>query len=161
MKVADLLHGIVIETHVESYTGKILYSDYARGRGGEKDSILNVCTKIPFIGIGAGLVRILLGIIHSVGHLLAAIFTQKKGHLFHTAKGVCEILRGSIETVPIVGRIFANVYNNSFGLPPLDFDNIGVRSWWMIKIYNPEKPDGLDHWMHNWIEFPQMYYVKA
>lgn len=150
-----LLHGMVIETNVESFTGKYLYSDFATGKA-EKNSTLNSLVKIPVIGIAAGIARIALGIIHTFGHVLAALFTFKQGHLFHASKGLCEILRGVIETIPIVGRIFANSYNSRPIYDP--FEN-GSRSWWMIKIYNPENPDGLDTWMDNWADFPACFYV--
>lgn len=150
-----LLHGMVWETDVESFTGKYLYSDFATGKA-EKDCTLNTLVKIPFVGIAAGVARVALGIIHTVGHLLGALFTFKKGHLFHASKGACEILRGVIESLPIIGRIFANTYN----FVPF-YDPDGVRTWWMIKIYNPNKPDGLDQWMDNWSTFPKCYYVKA
>ena len=156
MKLSALLHGIVVETTVPSPTGNILYSDYATVNG-QKDSLLNKCAKIPFVGIVAGIARMALGILHTLGHLFAALVTLNKGHLYHAAKGACEILRGGIEALPIIGRIFANTYNSQ-GTP---WEEDGVRSWWMIKIYNPEKPDGLDKWMRNWACFPQEYYIKA
>lgn len=157
-----LLHGMVLETNVESITGKYLYSDFATGKA-QKDTTLNNLVKFPLIGIAAGVGRVALGIIHTVGHLLAALVTLNKGHLYHAAKGMCEILRGTIETIPFVGRYFAFTYNYT---PDPDFDDFrfgpeGTRSWWMIKIYNPEKPDGLDKWMDNWSHFPKCYYVKA
>ncbi len=155
--IGGLLHGMVIETDVESFTGKYLYSDFATGRG-EKDSTLNSLAKIPFVGIAAGIARVALGILHTIGHLFAALFTLQKGHLFHAAKGACEILRGVIESTPIVGRIFANSYN-SVSITFTDFDDEGDRSWWMIKIYNPNKPDGLDLWMNDWKNYP--FYVKG
>jgi hypothetical protein len=76
----------------------------------------------------------------------------------HAAKGSCEALRGGIETIPIIGRIFANFYNSR---PLYDPVNEGARTWWMIKIYNPQQPDGLDHWMNLWQGFPQAFYVRA
>lgn len=151
-----LLHGMVWETDVESETGKGLYSDFATGNG-EKDTQLNQLVRIPFIGIVAGLARIALGIIHTVGHLVGALLTFKKGHLFHAAKGSCEILRGVIETIPVIGRIFAYSFSST---AEFDFGH-GGRSWWMIKIYNPQKPDGLDQFMNWWKEYPKCYYVKA
>lgn len=159
VKCSSLLTGIVVESTVKSYTGNFLYSDYATVRG-NKNSVLNTCAKIPIIGIFAGITRIAIGIIHTIGHLFAALITQNKGHLFHAAKGACEILRGVIETTPILGRIFANLYNSS---PPLYTEGWeeGGRSWWMIKMYNPEKPDGLDKWMGNWHTYPKELYVKA
>ena len=57
--LAGLLHGMVIETTCESVTGEALYSDFATGKG-EKNSALNTCVKIPFIGIVAGIVRVAL-----------------------------------------------------------------------------------------------------
>ncbi len=152
--VHKLLHGMVWETNVESFTGEYLYSDFAVGKG-EKDTTLNSLTQVPVVGIVAGVARVALGVIHTIGHLLAALFTLKKGHLFHAAKGACEILRGIIESIPIIGRIFANLCNASY-----DADE-GNRSWWIIKIYNPEKPDGLDQWMDNWEDFPKYFYVKS
>lgn len=156
---SKLLVGIVVETTVNSYTGNVLYSDYATGLG-EKNSFLNKCAKVPIIGIVAGVLRIVLGIIHTLGHLFAALFTQKRGHLYHAAKGLCEILRGSIEALPIMGRVFANLYNSSPALYSQNWEE-GGRSWWMIKMYNPEKPDGLDKWMNLWMDYPAYYYVKV
>lgn len=151
-----LLHGMVLETRTESITGKYLYSDFASGKA-SKDTTLNLLTKIPFVGIAAGVARVALGIIHTVGHLLAATFTFKKGHLFHAAKGGAEILRGAIEALPIIGRLFANQYNSA---PVVDMYGDGGRSWWMIKIYNPDKPDGLDIWMDLWWHFPACFQMK-
>lgn len=147
-----LLHGMVWETNVESFTGKYLYSDFAIGKA-KKDTALNNLVQIPLIGIAAGITRVALGLIHTVGHLLGALFTFKKGHLFHASKGACEILRGIIETIPVIGRLFANQYNSS--------EDGNARSWWMIKIYNPKKPDGLDKWMDNWSDFPPCFHIKA
>jgi hypothetical protein len=154
--ISSLLHGMVFETQVESITGEYLYSDFAMGKG-EKDTLLNRLVRMPFIGILAGVVRVALGIIHTVGHLLASIFTCKKGHLFHAAKGGCEILRGLIEMIPIIGRIFAGCYGAPYH-DSSDYMDIGSRAWWMIKIYNPTKPDGLDQWMDNWVGFPRCFY---
>lgn len=152
-----LLNGMVIETTAESWTGPYLYSDFATGKA-EKNNTLNTCTKIPFIGIVAGLTRIALGIIHTIGHLAVALCKQNKGHLCHAAKGTCEMLRGVIETTPIIGRIFANFYSSRPIHDPL---NEGHRSWWMIKIYHPHRPDGLDAWMNNWQQFPRAFYAKV
>lgn len=161
---SHLLRGIVVETNAESLTGSLLYSDYAdRGtqmnshipENASKDSVLNKATRIPVVGIVAGVARVALGAIHAVGHLFAALITQNKGHLWHAAKGGCEMLRGIIEAIPVVGRIFANTFSapDRCGSPD--------RSCWMIKMYNPEKPDGLDSFMHNWKTFPSTHYVKA
>lgn len=166
VKCNSLLNGIVVETTVQSYTGNILYSDFSEIPGSDnsknKNSLLNKCAKIPFVGIAAGIVRMALGIIHTLGHLFAALVTCKKGHLYHAAKGLCEILRGSIEAIPVAGRIFANLYT------PAQIQYLyqpgweeGRRTWWMIKMYNPEKPDGLDAYMHNWANFPRDMYVRV
>jgi hypothetical protein len=150
---AGLLHGMVWETRVGSITGDYLYSDFATGRA-EKDTTLNTLVKIPFLGIVAGVARVALALIHTVGHFLAALLTRKKGHLFHVAKGVCEALRGVIESIPGMGRVFTNFYSSA---GPYDYE--GARSWWMIKIYNPERPDGLDAWMNHWATFPRCFRV--
>lgn len=157
--LVGLLHGMVIETTTESWTGEYLYSDFATKYGqAEKDSQLNTIVKIPFLGIVGGIVRVALGIIHTLGHLTLAVIKQDKGHIFHASKGLCEVLRGLIESVPLIGRIFANFYNSA---PINDPFHEGSRTWWMIKIYNPQKPDGLDVWMNYWHPFPSAFYVKA
>ena len=159
--VSGLLRGMVVETNTGSFTGKYLYSDFAHYPAGigeintSKDSKLNRLAKIPFVGIVAGVARVGLGAIHTVGHLFAALFTLKKGHLFHASKGLCEMLRGTFEAIPIAGRIFTNIYSSA----PDPY--IGTCSWWMIKIYNPEKPDGLDRWMNNWENYPRHLYIQA
>lgn len=161
--VMGLLNGMVVETTAESWTGEYLYSDYATLYGAaEKDSFLNKWAKIPMLGIFVGITRIALGIIHTIGHLISYLYTQNRGHLFHAAKGCCEILRGFIEATPLIGRVFANLYNPNILLVEWDpADGNGARSWWMLKIYNPDKPDGLDKWMGNWKNFPQRSYIKA
>ncbi len=154
--VSGLLHGMVFETDVESWTGQYLYSDFATGKA-EKDTTLNTLVKIPFIGIAAAIGKVVLLVFHTLGHLCLALVTLKKGHLFHAAKGACEILRGGIEIIPIVGRIFTNAYNSTPRFDPL---GMGGRSWWMIKVYNPQKPDGLDEWMDYWVTFPKRFHVR-
>ena len=144
MPIPALIHGMVVETTAESFTGEFLYSDYVRGQY----EPLNTLACIPVIGIIAGVVRVVVGIFHTLCHLVTAFETRNKGHLYHAGKGCCEILRGVIETIPIVGRVFANLYSGD-----------GGRSWWMIKMYNPKKPDSLDAWMGYWKGFPPAYYV--
>jgi hypothetical protein len=78
-----------------------------------------------------------LAVIHSIGHLFAAILTLDKGHCYHAGKGGCEFLRGAIEATPFLGRRFANTYYEN-GL------------WWMLKIYNPNRPDSLDRHTGKW-----------
>lgn len=65
----------------------------------------------------------------------------------HALKGVCEIGRGLIEATPIVGRIFANLNHAS-----------GSRTWWIIKICNPEQPDPLDCAYYGWDRSAQNAY---
>lgn len=152
--MSALLLGVVVESKTpEGWTGEYLYSDFAIQNGlVQKNSLLNNLSQIPFIGILAGLGRIALGIIHSVGHLLAYFGNMDKGHIYHAAKGGCEILRGSLEAIPILGRIFSWLY-----MAPLS----NGRCWWMIKMYNPSSPDGLDRFMGNWTGWksrvPQLY----
>lgn len=149
----NLLQGIVVETRAESLTGHYFYSD--RMHSDEPTSIeiqpfLNQLSTINIIGIAAGIIRMALAIIHCIGHLFATILTFNKGHLFHVAKGGCEFLRGFIEAIPFIGRIFANVYYHH-------------GEWWIIKIYNPMRPDTLDEYANNWDSFkenrPSAYFV--
>lgn len=142
MILSALLIGIVVENNTPSFTGKYLYSDFAIENGVTlKNSMLNHLSQVPFIGILAGVMRIALGIIHSIGHLFAYLLSLNKGHLYHVAKGGCEILRGGIESIPLIGRIFSWLYI---------FPSRNARCWWMIKLYNPNSPDGLDRFMRNW-----------
>jgi hypothetical protein len=141
-------HQVVVETTIESWTGPFLYSDYSTENGQAdyprfyaQDSLLNKAVRLPFVGIFAGITRVALGIIHSFGHLIAASLTFKKGHLFHALKGGCETVRGLIEFLPIIGRLFAY----SMSTFSLEEDGEG-RRWWMMKIFNPRKIDGIDCW---------------
>ncbi len=104
--------------------------------------LLNDMSKISVVGIFAGITRVALAAIHTVGHLFAALFTFNQGHLYHAAKGGCEMLKGTIEAIPFVGRKFARAYTEH-GL------------WWIIKIYNPENPDSLDLNQGLWKNFKQ------
>lgn len=154
MTVSKLLIGTVVESKIPSWTGEYLYSDFAIQNGVvQKNSLLNNLSQIPFVGILAGVARVALAIIHSIAHLFAYLITKDKGHLYHAAKGGCEILRGAIEAIPVIGRIFAWLY-----ILPLR----NARCWWMIKMYNPDSPDGLDRYMDHWadwrIEAPQLYF---
>jgi len=141
----------VIQVNTPSITGHYLYSDDAVTDGGNCASVphnetLNNLSRIPFLGIAAGVARCALAVIHSVGHLLAWVCTQNKDHLAHALKGCCEFLRGLIEATPLVGRIFAWSY-----LAPPWF---GVRegqdhffSFFLVKLYNPNEPDVVDEAM--------------
>ncbi len=145
--IGDLLQGIVVETKTKSFSGAFLYSDKIHYDEHnivtiEHQPWLNELAKIPVIGIAAGVTRMALALIHTVGHLLAAVVTFDKGHLIHAAKGGCEFLRGFIEAIPIAGRYFANNYYRD-------------GEWWIIKIYNPDAPDSLDRYAGNWQHFKQ------
>lgn len=154
MQISDLLSGAVVETKAKSLTGPLFYSDkiiYSEDRDDgnwqpqycRQQSVLNELSRVWVVGIAAGVIRMALAIIHTTGHLFAALFTFDKGHLFHAAKGGCEFLRGFIESIPVIGRKFAQYYVND-------------GMWWMIKIYNPNKPDGLDLHANRWQEFKQL-----
>jgi hypothetical protein len=154
MTISRLLVGIVVESKTPSPTGEYLYSDFAIKNGIiQKNSSLNNLTQVPFMGIVAGVWRIALGILHSLGHLFAYFVTKAKGHLYHAAKGGCEMLRGAIEAIPLIGRVFAWLYM---------FPSSDGRCWWMIKMYNPNSPDGLDRYMDNWaswkVDAPHLYF---
>ena len=128
--------GVVVETKTQSWTGPLFYSDKAYPElqfhtPVTGQPLLNLWANTPVLGIAAGVTRMALSVIHTIGHLFAALVTWDKGHLFHAAKGGCEFLRGFIESIPVAGRLFANVYGET-GL------------WWIIKIYNPDHPDSLD-----------------
>lgn len=113
----------------------------------EHTTFLNRASKVLFIGIAAGITRMVLAIFHIIGHLIASI-NGNKGHLYHAAAGGCEFLRGLIEATPIIGRIFANCYLH----PTIEYredmtveDLRGNRCWWMMKIYCTEAPDNFDN----------------
>ena len=158
--ISNLLQGIVVETTTKSLTGPFFYSDKTyvgeyEARLGNWDSVdqvpfywrfqspLNELSRIPVIGIAAGITRMALAVIHTIGHLFAALLTWNKGHCYHTAKGCCEFLRGFIESLPIAGRLFAQHYFNH-------------GDWWIIKIYNPKDPDALDRHKEYWNNFRQV-----
>ncbi len=155
---SNLLRGMVVETNAQSWTGKVLYSDfYFKGDeiGPEElvqDPFLNRAARTLIVGIAAGIIRSALAVIHTVGHLFAALVTRDKGHLYHAAKGCCEFVRGLIEAIPIAGRIFANSYS---GIPAAWMSSYytGTHSWWILKIYNPQKPDLLDQSAGLWNHF--------
>lgn len=157
----------IYRTNITSLTGPYFYSDQAFGiqkfldidltitRGREEfkhigsyteiqDPALNKLARIPLLGIVAGIGRIALGVIHILGHLLAAPFAREQGNLGHAAKGGCEIVRGGIESIPIIGRIFVNTYSPDSHTAK----SIGRIScsgnYFMMNIYNASRPDTLD-----------------
>lgn len=92
-------------TSTPSWTGPYLYSDLTIQLKTTSTPFLNRFACIPLIGSLAGVVRVVLGILHVLGHCLAALIYQDTGHLWHAAKGVCEIGRGVIEALPIIGQV--------------------------------------------------------
>jgi len=152
MGISDLVQGIVIETRTKPWLGNCFYSDkihydlFDDSRVDStllvKEPFLNELARRPIIGIAAGIIRMALAIIHTVGHLLAALATFDKGHCYHAAKGGCEFLRGFIESLPIAGRVFSKYYYQA-------------GEWWMIKIYNPDDTDTLDRFAGLWQNFRQ------
>ncbi len=148
--ILELTRGIVVQTDTTSLLGPLFYSDrtyemFENSLTGEREEahpLLNQLSRVSVLGRGAGIIRMVLAVIHSVGHLIAALITFNKGHCFHAAKGGCEFLRGLIESIPFLGYNFADEYCTD-GL------------WWMIKIYNPERPDGLDIAQGKWVHFKE------
>ncbi len=149
--------GFVVATEVESFTGPYLYSDYAfsefdtasypalhnvlRGfdwkMGVEHTTKLNELSTVPFIGILAAIARVAFACIHIAIHSAQALIFQEKGHLYHAAKGVCEIYRGLVDAIPVIGRIYSMCKYSHTG-PEYS------THWTIMKIYNPSKPDLVD-----------------
>jgi len=85
--ISDLAQGIVVETRTKSWLGNYFYSDrihHSHSQQGmdtsiEMDPFLNELARQPVFGIVAGITRMALAIIHTVGHLLAALVTFDKG----------------------------------------------------------------------------------
>ena len=191
---------IVVETNVGSISGKYLYSDMffeagevhikkhkskEKGVGDLEEvniikkskthyhGILNRIIRIPAIGVVAAICKFALCILHILGHLLAALITQKRGHLYHTVKGTCEALRSSIEIIPFIGRIFTwtysfspnpNIYyvHQNKKIEEKIFYNENTSHWWMMKIYNQQKPDLIDKHNNLWNGLNKtLHYIKA
>lgn len=144
----------IFTTKVQSWTGKMIYSDtYAEISTHNqlrkcKVPLLNRLAAYPIIGIVAGIIRIALSIIHIIGHLAAALLAKdKKGHLYHVIKGGAELLRGVIEATPILGRIFVWKYDVPKPFYYTKTRHRGERTYafFLIKMYNPDKPDDIDN----------------
>lgn len=148
-----------VTTNCDSFTGRFIYSDCYSHRklsitppGLSRLSfpskkhvypILNWIALVPIIGGVAGIVRFVLAIFHTIGHLFAALLTWNKGHLAHSLKGCSEMLRGVIETIPIAGQFFAwaHVDIDRF----LVFEHVQhFASFFLMKLYNPKKIDAVD-----------------
>lgn len=155
----------VVKTDVNSITAPYLYSDYCYKVAPNsepliQDPLLNQWARIPLIGIIAGLARKTLALIHIAGHLACAVATLEKGHLFHALKGGCEFVRGHIESLFLIGRIFSWV----FSTPPNYWNKehyTGSQSWWIVKIFNPNSPDDLDRYNQYWKGLPKSSLITA
>lgn len=137
-----------LTTKAQSLTGPLFYSDqwWDFGYGNDADNVpfLNSFANVPILGRIAGVVRLVLALIHAVGHSFAAIFISSE-HLKHVAKGGTELLRGVIESIPVVGEIFSWCYNPNMikdFLNPKEFKP--EWNFFLIKITNPDAPDLID-----------------
>ncbi len=127
----------ILETSVSSKTGPYLYSDWSwHDTDMMGDTCLNTFCQIPFIGSLGGICRIVLAIIHTINHLFMAMVTLEKGHLFHAAKGVCELLHGCIETIPIIGQIFDCCFSCDQRNPTAPYSS----GYFILSISDPEHP---------------------
>ena len=147
---------VFLRTECQSLTGRILYSDCYQERPGmlcdqpevDRKSFLNRWAAVPLLGCLAGVTRMVLAIIHIVGHLICAAIFREKGHLYHAAKGGTEFVRGLIETIPIVGNIFVWKYDPQMCTRFLRWEySRYVKTEWcffIIKITNPTKLDDID-----------------
>jgi len=157
---------VFLRTECTSLTGKVLYSDCFRQHvgqlgGPDKNTLpyqkpfLNRWASIPVIGSLAGITRMILAIIHIIGHLISAAIFRDRGHLFHAVKGCAEFLRGFFEAIPIAGNIFVWLHDPHDGLchECYNFNDEYFRgvvthySFFIIKITNLSAPDHIDR--HN------------
>ncbi|KKK67694.1 hypothetical protein LCGC14_2951500 [marine sediment metagenome] len=146
LSFSDLLQGIVIETKLPSWSGKILYSDTEHdllGRLQVEYSDLDHIASVPIVGVVAGITRVALAVLHMVNHTFALIFTLDSRHCIHLAKGGCEFLKGLIQSIPIAGHLFTRSWMKNKG------------EWWIIKIYNPNDSDTLDAHANFWRQLKQ------
>lgn len=135
--LCNLVRGVVIENTLHSWTGDLLYSD----TGYEEmcsvypqHSLLDYLASKHLIGVVGGVIRVALAALHVLGHTLAFPITLDTRHFAHIAKGSSELLKGIIQSIPIIGSYFSRAWINDW-----------KGSWWMIKIYNPNHPDSLDN----------------
>lgn len=138
---SNLANGIVVENTLHSWTGDLLYSDTGYDQFQSiypQNSVLDHLASKPFIGILGGIIRVALAAFHILVHTLSLIFTFDFRHFMHIAKGGCELLKGIIQSIPIIGHWFSHSWLHEW-----------KGAWWMIKIYNPNKPDSLDEYSRN------------
>lgn len=142
---------MILSAQCQSLTGELLYSDtfcYYPFRDDDEPPaetikiypIINRIEAIPFFGPLGGAFRLVLAIIHMIGHAVACLIYRNKEHLIHVAKGATEALRGIIAMIPIVGRIFV-WFNDLVSGGLFGFSH---RSFFIIKIYRPDCPDYID-----------------
>lgn len=107
----------VYQTPIKSFSGQYLYSDQSWSNQPSvqdpkilqlnvQTTTLNKIAAMPIFGFFAGVTRLVLSILHTLGHLFLAAKTRDHGHLYHALKGCCEMLHGLIEMIPIVGLIY-------------------------------------------------------
>ncbi len=74
---------------------------------------LNKAGYVPGLSTVTGLARALLGIVHTIVHLAAAIFDLQNRalHLEEAALGGKNIVRGLIEMTPIIGNIAVGIFD--------------------------------------------------
>jgi hypothetical protein len=94
---------------------------------------------IPVIGTAVGIIKIAFAALHMLSHSSALVFTLDRRHFAHLAKGLCELSKAIIQSIPIIGNIFAYLWIGRLN-----------GKWWMIKIYNPKSPDSLDIHANYW-----------
>ena len=74
---------------------------------------LNKLGYIPGVSTITGLGRSLLGIVHTIVHLAASVFSEKKGeHLQEAGLGLKNIARGCVEVVPVAGNLIMYVIDS-------------------------------------------------
>lgn len=85
---------------------------------GEPASCLTMCSVIPGLSIGSGSVRALLGLVHAVVHLIAALWNTgdlntRDAHLKQVEYGVIQIGQGILEIIPFAGIGIHMIYLNA------------------------------------------------
>ncbi len=73
---------------------------------GSTNCKLNTLGYIPVVSTITGLGRALLGIVHTIVHLVCAIFPKnREHHLQEASLGAKNIGRGLVEAIPVIGNI--------------------------------------------------------
>lgn len=74
---------------------------------------LNILGYIPVVSTITGLSRALLGLVHTIIHLVCAVFGNREMHLKEACLGLKNICIGLIEAIPVIGNItilFIDIY---------------------------------------------------